>query len=148
MEHSGSDEMDVRIALSLREDFKQTCEPRAPAETLSVLIAFTASRAMRLKPSMRQSWTISTPLNLAASALLLAGMGFTSLDRLFCSHQTRRCRYRRGKPSSNDIDIVFTHPTKMSAKGLCARLVERLRSAGLVTYVMRTSCSASLCFIA
>jgi DNA polymerase IV len=55
--------------------------------------------------------------------------------------------YRRGKPSSNDIDIVFTHPTKMSAKGLCARLVERLRSAGLVTYVLRTYCPTSLCFV-
>jgi len=47
--------------------------------------------------------------------------------------------YRRGKPSSNDIDIVFTHPTKMSAKGLCARLVARLRSAGLVKYVLHLS---------
>ena len=46
-------------------------------------------------------------------------------------------RYRRGKPASNDIDIVFTHPNATSAKGLCARLVERLRSAGLVTHVMR-----------
>jgi DNA polymerase beta palm len=46
-------------------------------------------------------------------------------------------RYRRGKSASNDIDVVFTHPNATSAKGLCARLVERLRSAGLVTHVMR-----------
>jgi hypothetical protein len=35
----------------------------------------------------------------------------------------------------------------MSAKGLCARLVERLRSAGLVTYVLRTYCPARLYFV-
>jgi hypothetical protein len=45
--------------------------------------------------------------------------------------------YRRGKPASNDIDIVFTHGNATSAKDLCARLVERLRSAGLVTHTMR-----------
>jgi len=47
--------------------------------------------------------------------------------------------YRRGKPTSNDIDIVFTHPNNASAKGLCARLVKRLRSAGLVKYVLHLS---------
>lgn len=47
--------------------------------------------------------------------------------------------YRRGKPASNDIDIVFTHPNAKSTKDLCARLVERLRSAGLVTHVMHLS---------
>ena len=46
-------------------------------------------------------------------------------------------RYRRGKPESNDIDIVFTHPNAKSAKDLSGRLVERLRSAGLVTHIMR-----------
>ncbi|KAH9976171.1 hypothetical protein BGW80DRAFT_1436174 [Lactifluus volemus] len=44
-----------------------------------------------------------------------------------------------GKSASNDIDVVFTHPNATSAKGLCARLVERLRSAGLVTHVMHLS---------
>ncbi|KAI0282848.1 hypothetical protein BGY98DRAFT_912143 [Russula aff. rugulosa BPL654] len=47
--------------------------------------------------------------------------------------------YRRGKPESNDIDIVFTHPNAKSAKNLCGRLVERLRSAGLVTHIMYLS---------
>lgn len=51
--------------------------------------------------------------------------------------QVKLCRYRRGKPESNDIDIIFTHPSAKSAKNLCGRLVERLRSAGLVTHVMR-----------
>jgi hypothetical protein len=46
-------------------------------------------------------------------------------------------RYRRGKQENNDIDIVFTHPNAKSTKDLCERLVERLRSAGLVTYVLR-----------
>lgn len=31
VEHSGSADMDVRIALGLRDDFKQRCESRAPA---------------------------------------------------------------------------------------------------------------------
>ncbi len=43
-------------------------------------------------------------------------------------------KYRRGKPETNDIDIVFTHPNIKSTKELCERLVERLRSAGLVTH--------------
>lgn len=51
--------------------------------------------------------------------------------------QVKLYRYRRGKPESNDIDIIFTHPNAKSAKNLCGRLVERLRSAGLVTHVMR-----------
>jgi DNA polymerase mu len=54
-----------------------------------------------------------------------------------CFSRVKLSRYRRGKPASNDIDIVFTHGNAMSAKGLCARLVERLRSAGLVKHVMR-----------
>jgi len=32
VEHSGSAEMDIRIALGLSDDLQQTCEPRAPAE--------------------------------------------------------------------------------------------------------------------
>jgi hypothetical protein len=32
VEHSGSAEMDIRIALGLRDDFKQTCESQAPAD--------------------------------------------------------------------------------------------------------------------
>lgn len=102
VEHSGSDEMDVRIALSLREDFKQTI-PRDEVEAVHATIM---DHLHSIEPGC-----VST---------IVGG-------------------YRRGKPSSNDIDIVFTHPTKMSAKGLCARLVERLRSAGLVTYVLHLS---------
>jgi DNA polymerase IV len=52
------------------------------------------------------------------------------------SSKTPLSRYRRGKPESNDIDVVFTHPNAKSAKNLCGRLVERLRSAGLVTHIM------------
>jgi DNA polymerase IV len=55
--------------------------------------------------------------------------------------------YRRGKPASNDIDIVFTHGNAKSAKDLCARLVERLRSAGLVTHVMREYRLAFILFL-
>ena len=69
------------------------------------------------------------------SVLLLAGMySYPSCSVSFFLRQNYR--YRRGKPASNDIDIVFTHPDATSAKDLCARLVERLRSAGLVTHVM------------
>ncbi|KAF8504732.1 Nucleotidyltransferase, partial [Russula emetica] len=47
--------------------------------------------------------------------------------------------FRRGKQEDNDIDIVFTHANKnkKSTKDLCERLVEHLRSAGLVTHVLQ-----------
>ena len=88
---------------------------------------------------MLRSWIISTPWSPVVSVPSLAGM-CSSLDieplYLFFSHKTPLSRYRRGKPESNDIDIVFTHPNTKSAKNLCGRLVERLRSEGLVTHIM------------
>ncbi|KAF9464977.1 hypothetical protein BDZ94DRAFT_1215253 [Collybia nuda] len=49
--------------------------------------------------------------------------------------------YRRGKPESNDLDIVISHPNLRSGevKGLCASLVEQLHNHGLVTHIMRLS---------
>ncbi|KAI0764354.1 Nucleotidyltransferase [Trametes elegans] len=47
--------------------------------------------------------------------------------------------YRRGKPESNDVDIVFTHPDAIKVKGLCKRLVARLHELGMVTHVMHLS---------
>ncbi|OJT01642.1 DNA-directed DNA/RNA polymerase mu [Trametes pubescens] len=47
--------------------------------------------------------------------------------------------YRRGKPESNDVDIVFTHPDAGKVKGLCKRLVRRLHERGMVTHVMHLS---------
>ncbi|KAI0821017.1 Nucleotidyltransferase [Irpex lacteus] len=47
--------------------------------------------------------------------------------------------YRRGKPESNDVDIVFTHPDATIAKGLCKRFVKRLYERGMVTHVMHLS---------
>ncbi|KAM5545049.1 hypothetical protein V8D89_001160 [Ganoderma adspersum] len=44
--------------------------------------------------------------------------------------------YRRGKPESNDVDIVFTHPDASKVKGLCKRFVHRLHERGMVTHVM------------
>jgi len=38
--------------------------------------------------------------------------------------------YRRGKPESNDVDIVFTHPDAGVVKGLCKRFVRRLYERG------------------
>ncbi len=38
--------------------------------------------------------------------------------------------YRRGKPESNDVDIVFTHPDTQKVKGLCKRLVNRVYERG------------------
>lgn len=51
--------------------------------------------------------------------------------------------YRRGKPESNDVDIVITHPNLKSGagivKGLCKKLVKRLYEQGLVKHVMHLS---------
>ncbi|KAH7911389.1 hypothetical protein BJ138DRAFT_1085723 [Hygrophoropsis aurantiaca] len=51
--------------------------------------------------------------------------------------------YRRGKPQSNDVDIVFTHNDwtlgSQKVKGLCKRLVHRLHEQELVTHVMHLS---------
>lgn len=102
VEHSGSADMDVRIALGLRDDFQQTIS-REEVEAIHA--------------------TIMDHLNAVEPGCVSTLVG----------------GYRRGKPSSNDVDIVFTHPNKTSAKGLCTKLVERLRSAGLVKYVLHLS---------
>ncbi|KIM40321.1 hypothetical protein M413DRAFT_446505 [Hebeloma cylindrosporum] len=51
--------------------------------------------------------------------------------------------YRRGKPESNDVDIVFSHPDLRNGgnlvKGLCAKLTNRLHSLGLITHAMHLS---------
>ncbi|TFY63526.1 hypothetical protein EVJ58_g3189 [Rhodofomes roseus] len=47
--------------------------------------------------------------------------------------------YRRGKPESNDVDIVFTHPDAEVVKGLCKRFVRRLYERGMVSHVMHLS---------
>ncbi|KAL1945250.1 hypothetical protein VTO73DRAFT_2101 [Trametes versicolor] len=47
--------------------------------------------------------------------------------------------YRRGKPESNDVDIVFTHPDAGKVKGLCKRFVKHLHGRGMVTHVMHLS---------
>jgi DNA polymerase beta palm len=43
-------------------------------------------------------------------------------------------RYRRGKPQSNDVDIVITHMDAKSGaakiKGLCKKFVRRLYERG------------------
>ncbi|KAH9067627.1 Nucleotidyltransferase [Lactarius vividus] len=102
VEHSGSADMDVRIALGLHDDFQQTIS-REEVEAIQA--------------------TIMDHLNVIEPGCVSTLVG----------------GYRRGKPSSNDVDIVFTHPNKTSAKGLCTKLVERLRSAGLVKYVLHLS---------
>ena len=38
--------------------------------------------------------------------------------------------YRRGKPESNDVDIVFTHPDAEAVKNLCKRFVRSLYEKG------------------
>jgi len=52
-----------------------------------------------------------------------------------CSHMIVG-GYRRGKPESNDVDIVITHPEADKVKGLCQRITERLANKGLVTHLM------------
>ncbi|KAG1746475.1 hypothetical protein EDB19DRAFT_1689817 [Suillus lakei] len=51
--------------------------------------------------------------------------------------------YRRGKPQSNDVDIVITHTDwnlgSQKVKGLCRKLVQRLHEQGFVTHVMQLS---------
>ncbi|KAL7277561.1 hypothetical protein ACG7TL_008484 [Trametes sanguinea] len=47
--------------------------------------------------------------------------------------------HRRGKPESNDVDIVFTHSDPDKVKGLCKRFVRRLHERGMVTHVMHLS---------
>jgi len=49
--------------------------------------------------------------------------------------------YRRGKPESNDVDIVVTHPKAdpESIRELCQQLTDVLSEKGLVTHVMSES---------
>jgi hypothetical protein len=45
--------------------------------------------------------------------------------------------YRRGKPHSSDIDIIFTHKEPGLERHLCTRLVDCLRDMGVVTAILR-----------
>ncbi|CAA7260552.1 unnamed protein product [Cyclocybe aegerita] len=51
--------------------------------------------------------------------------------------------YRRGKPQSNDADIIISHSDLKSGaglvKGLCTKLTQRLYAKGLVTHLMHLS---------
>ena len=51
------------------------------------------------------------------------------------------CSYRRGKPESNDVDIVITHPkaNQKKIRELCQELTNVLSVKGLVTHVMSES---------
>ncbi|KAI9455651.1 Nucleotidyltransferase [Russula earlei] len=110
VENSDSTDMNIRIALELRDDLTLTI-PRKDVETIHATIVD----------------------HLEA---VLPGCVSTIVGRV-CVRAPHI--YRRGKPASNDIDIVFTHPDANSTKDLCTRLVDRLRSAGLVTHVMHLS---------
>lgn len=48
-------------------------------------------------------------------------------------------RYRRGKPQSGDIDIVFCPPEKDQDIGLLKDLYLRLSALGIITHVLRES---------
>ncbi|EUC66290.1 finger of DNA polymerase lambda domain protein [Rhizoctonia solani AG-3 Rhs1AP] len=51
--------------------------------------------------------------------------------------------YRRGKPYSNDIDIIFTHQQTGLERHLCTKLVEHLKEIGMVTHVLNHSAYTS-----
>lgn len=53
--------------------------------------------------------------------------------------------YRRGKPFSNDIDIIFTHKQPGLERHLCTKFVEHLRSRGIVIHTLRTLSIAKVC---
>ncbi|KAI0035458.1 hypothetical protein K488DRAFT_43216 [Vararia minispora EC-137] len=46
--------------------------------------------------------------------------------------------YRRGKPESGDIDIVFTHPDARKVPGLAKKLVKALHAKHLVTHILHS----------
>jgi DNA polymerase mu len=48
-------------------------------------------------------------------------------------------RYRRGKPQSNDVDIVFCPPNEGDDRGLLRDLYRRLTQMGIVTHILRPS---------
>lgn len=59
------------------------------------------------------------------------------MSQAVVTSNTRKCsRYRRGKPESNDVDIVISHPGLRSGadevKGLCAKLVRQLYDRGMM----------------
>jgi DNA polymerase IV len=38
--------------------------------------------------------------------------------------------YRRGKPESNDVDVIISHPDEDAMEGLCKRVVRRMTDEG------------------
>lgn len=79
-ENNESTDMDIRIALELRDDLMRTCESlvRTGAKNLRAN-THTAYRARKLKRYMPRSWIISTPWSPVVSVPSLAGM-YPSLD--------------------------------------------------------------------
>lgn len=47
--------------------------------------------------------------------------------------------YRRGKPRSNDVDVIFRPPKEGLDARLLRRLYARLAALGIVTHVLRES---------
>ncbi|CAE6422650.1 unnamed protein product [Rhizoctonia solani] len=50
--------------------------------------------------------------------------------------------HRRGKPYSNDIDIIFSHPQVGLERHLCTKFVERLKNIGMVKHIIQHTLQA------
>ncbi|KAF8605482.1 Nucleotidyltransferase [Ceratobasidium sp. AG-I] len=65
---------------------------------------------------------------------------YTELDAIQKGCEYTICGgHRRGKPFSNDIDIIFTHREPGLERHLCTRLVKRLQTIGVVKHVLQFS---------
>ncbi|THH18302.1 hypothetical protein EUX98_g8985 [Antrodiella citrinella] len=110
----------IRVALGLREDLAIKI-PKAEVEEMGRVV-------MRELDVLEPGCTSTIVGGFVSSPLSMS-----RIDMVFS--------YRRGKPESNDVDIVFTHPDATKVKGLCKKLVRQLHEQGMVTHVMRESFS-------
>ncbi|PWN54047.1 Nucleotidyltransferase [Violaceomyces palustris] len=90
----------------------------------------TRSESLRILPDLQSK--IPRP-EVEAIAHLISRM----MEKIIPGCQHTICGgYRRGKPESSDVDIVYTHPDNRHNKAALHRLLDDLRREGIVTHIV------------
>ena len=133
-------DMSIKVALALRQEL-DTPIPRDEVEQMHQVVM---AELDKVQPGCHSTIVGGFVSHILSESYRLSATNLNS-------------RYRRGKPQSNDVDIVISHSDLRSGtglvKGLCAKLTRHLHKlgilpppqvnakltskSGLVTHVMR-----------
>jgi DNA polymerase mu len=109
-------DISIKAALALREEL-DTPIPRAEVEQMHQVVM---AELDKIQPGCHST--------------IVGGFVLSESYRLSATNSTSR--YRRGKPQSNDVDIVISHSDLRSGaglvKGLCAKLTQHLHKLGML----------------